>query len=103
MGIGLYAIVAGTLITGAANSLLTKYQDNQCVENCHDPNPANHKTFNQPGIQTMQMFLGELGMYLVFWYINGTTLENNIFNSIPMNNKSKINEYMRHLFSKVSN
>lgn len=72
MGIGLYAIVAGTLITGAANSLLTKYQDNQCVENCHDPNPANHKTFNQPGIQTMQMFLGELGMYLVFlvykWY-----------------------------------
>ncbi|RCK56340.1 Uncharacterized protein C12G12.12 [Candida viswanathii] len=72
MGIGLYAIVAGTLITGAANSLLTKYQDNQCVENCGDPNPANHKNFNQPGIQTMQMFLGELGMYLVFlvykWY-----------------------------------
>ena len=72
MGVGLYAIVAGTLITGAANSLLTKYQDNQCVENCHDPNPSNHKNFNQPGIQTMQMFLGELGMYLVFliykWY-----------------------------------
>ena len=36
MGFGLYLIVAGTLITGATNSLLTKYQDNQCVDNCHD-------------------------------------------------------------------
>lgn len=77
MGFGLYLIVAGTLITGAANSLLTKYQDNQCVDNCHDPNPANHKLFEQPGIQTMQMFLGELSMYLVFVFYKWYNYDNN--------------------------
>ena len=57
MGFGLYLIVAGTLITGAANSLLTKYQDNQCVDNCHDPNPANHKLFEQPEFKLCKCFL----------------------------------------------
>ncbi|CCG23547.1 hypothetical protein CORT_0D07140 [Candida orthopsilosis Co 90-125] len=65
----LILIVLGTLFTGAANSLLTKYQDNQCVHDCDSNHP---QYFNQPGIQTLQMFLGELSMFFVYlgykWY-----------------------------------
>ncbi|EGW35771.1 UDP-galactose transporter [Spathaspora passalidarum NRRL Y-27907] len=69
MGIGLYLIVAGTLITGAANSLFTKYQDNQCVRNCDNPDFSTHKNFEQPAIQTLQMFVGELSMFLVYYLV----------------------------------
>lgn len=62
-----FLIVAGTVICGCLNSLLTKFQDNQCVANCNDPNPANHKRFEQPAIQTLQMFIGELCIYLVYY------------------------------------
>lgn len=60
-------IVVGTIVCGCLNSLLTKYQDNQCVANCNDPNPAKHKNFEQPAIQTLQMFIGELGIYIVYY------------------------------------
>lgn len=60
------SIVAGTVVCGCFNSLLTKYQDNQCVANCTDPDLSKHKLYEQPGIQTLQMFLGELGIYLVY-------------------------------------
>ncbi|KAG7661715.1 uncharacterized protein J8A68_004773 [[Candida] subhashii] len=69
MSLGLYLIVAGTLITGAANSLFTKYQDNQCVHNCNNPDLSTHKYFEQPALQTLQMFIGEFSMYIVFWLI----------------------------------
>lgn len=49
------------LVTGAANTLLTKYQDMQCVANCDSPNIADHKLFEQPVIQTLQMMMGEGG------------------------------------------
>ncbi|KFY37966.1 hypothetical protein V494_04578 [Pseudogymnoascus sp. VKM F-4513 (FW-928)] len=58
-------LVAMMLITGCANTLFTKYQDNQCVSNCSDPNPSNRKHFEQPVIQTAQMFIGEMGCWLV--------------------------------------
>lgn len=61
------AIVVGTLITGAANSLFTKYQDKQCVRNCDDPAAAQH--FNQPAFQTLQMFVGEFLVIAVYWYV----------------------------------
>lgn len=61
------AIVAGTLVCGCLNSLLTKYQDNQCVENCSDPDFTKHGNFEQPAIQTLQMFIGELGIYIVYY------------------------------------
>lgn len=63
------AIVAGTIVCGCFNSLLTKFQDNQCVRNCSSPNPADHTLFEQPGIQTLQMFIGELSIYLVYYSI----------------------------------
>lgn len=97
MGIGLYLIVAGTLITGAANSLLTKYQDNQCVDNCHDPNPDNHKLFQQPGIQTMQMFLGELSMYLVYVFYKWYNHDNNNNQYIQLNENEQLNESSNNL------
>lgn len=37
----------------------------QCVANCDSPSPSKHKTFEQPVIQTLQMFIGETGCWLV--------------------------------------
>ncbi|KAF1985235.1 hypothetical protein K402DRAFT_394930 [Aulographum hederae CBS 113979] len=60
-------LVAMMLLTGVCNTLLTKYQDMQCVRDCHTSEP---KHFEQPVIQTAQMFIGEMGCWLVvggFW------------------------------------
>ncbi|KAG6335152.1 hypothetical protein ID866_3936 [Astraeus odoratus] len=40
----------------------------QCVENCDDPNPANHVLFEQPVWQTLQMFIGEMFCFLPVLY-----------------------------------
>lgn len=37
----------------------------QCVANCDSPDPRKHKTFEQPVIQTLQMFVGESGCWIV--------------------------------------
>ena len=37
----------------------------QCVDNCDDPNPKKRAYFEQPVIQTAQMFVGEMGCWLV--------------------------------------
>ncbi|KAK4167547.1 hypothetical protein QBC43DRAFT_254942 [Cladorrhinum sp. PSN259] len=58
-------LVGMMLLTGVCNTLLTKYQDNQCVRNCDDPDPKKHAHFEQPVIQTLQMFVGEMGCWLV--------------------------------------
>ncbi|ORX77746.1 hypothetical protein BCR32DRAFT_295442 [Anaeromyces robustus] len=55
-------LVSGMLITGACNTLLIKMQDQQCVKNCDTDNP---KYFEQPVIQTMCMFMGEVLCLLV--------------------------------------
>ncbi|KAI5968057.1 uncharacterized protein KGF55_000041 [Candida pseudojiufengensis] len=82
MGLNLLFIVSGTLITGAANSLLTKFQDNQCVRNCSFNNNnlqegTKPEYFNQPGIQTLQMFLGELLIYFVYLIYRYNKIKNN--------------------------
>ncbi|CAK7244699.1 MAG: hypothetical protein STHCBS139747_006244 [Sporothrix thermara] len=58
-------LVAMMLLTGVCNTLLTKYQDNQCVRNCDDPDPKKRAYFEQPVLQTAQMFIGEMGCWLV--------------------------------------
>ncbi|KAI0530119.1 hypothetical protein GGR58DRAFT_508808 [Xylaria digitata] len=58
-------LVAMMLLTGVCNTLLTKLQDNQCVRNCDDPNPKKRVHFEQPVLQTAQMFVGEAGCWLV--------------------------------------
>ncbi|KAL4067675.1 hypothetical protein V8B97DRAFT_1941309 [Scleroderma yunnanense] len=61
-------LLAGMIITGSSNSLWSKWQDMQCVENCDDPNPHNHILFEQPVWQTMQMFVGEMFCFLPILY-----------------------------------
>lgn len=58
-------LVAMMLVTGVCNTLLTKYQDNQCVRDCDLPNKKDRRYFEQPVIQTLQMFIGEMGCWLV--------------------------------------
>jgi hypothetical protein len=58
-------LVGMMLFTGVCNTLLTKYQDNQCVRDCENPDPKKRVHFEQPVIQTLQMFVGEMGCWLV--------------------------------------
>jgi drug/metabolite transporter (DMT)-like permease len=63
---GMVPILVGMmLLTGCSNTLLTKYQDMQCVRNCDSPNPKYREHFEQPVLQTLQMFIGEMGCWLV--------------------------------------
>ncbi|KAJ2904624.1 integral membrane protein [Zalerion maritima] len=58
-------LVAMMLLSGVTNTLLTKYQDQQCLGNCDNPDPKKREHFEQPVIQTAQMFVGEMGCWLV--------------------------------------
>ncbi|KAK4507782.1 hypothetical protein PRZ48_001517 [Zasmidium cellare] len=58
-------LVAFMLLTGVCNTLLTKYQDMQCVRDCDTDRP---KLFEQPVLQTLQMFVGESGCWLVVFF-----------------------------------
>lgn len=57
-------LIGMMLLTGCANTILTKYQDQQCVRNCEGKSGEPH-LFEQPVIQTVQMFIGESGCWLV--------------------------------------
>ncbi|KAI0689135.1 hypothetical protein BC835DRAFT_275775 [Cytidiella melzeri] len=61
-------LIAGMLLTGSSNSLWTKWQDMQCVENCDDPNPRNRVVYEQPVWQTLQMFIGEMFCFIPVVY-----------------------------------
>ena len=66
-------LVAMMLLTGVCNTLLTKYQDLQCVRDCSNPDPSKRHRFEQPVLQTAQMFIGEMGCWLVvggIWLFN---------------------------------
>ncbi|KAJ5315735.1 hypothetical protein N7476_006042 [Penicillium atrosanguineum] len=58
-------LVTMMLVTGVCNTILNKYQDMQCVRNCDSADPKERKLFEQPVIQTAQMFVGEMGCWLV--------------------------------------
>lgn len=45
-------------------------QDNQCVRDCDNPDPKKRRHFEQPVIQTLQMFVGEMGCWLVVGLIS---------------------------------
>ncbi|EPE36100.1 Multidrug resistance efflux transporter EmrE [Glarea lozoyensis ATCC 20868] len=57
-------LVAMMLVTGVCNTLLTKYQDNICVRDCEAKHPKDRHLFEQPVIQTVQMFIGEMGCWI---------------------------------------
>ncbi|KAF9939646.1 hypothetical protein BGZ75_009563 [Mortierella antarctica] len=56
---GNIVLVIGMLVAGTANTVISKYQDMACVKNCDSPNPKDHKHFEQPIWQTLNMFTGE--------------------------------------------
>ncbi|KAF9947487.1 hypothetical protein BGZ70_002647 [Mortierella alpina] len=56
---GNIVLVIGMLVAGTANTVISKYQDMACVKNCDSPNPKDHKHFEQPIWQTLNMFAGE--------------------------------------------
>lgn len=58
-------LVTGMLFSGSSNSLLTKYQDLQCVANCNGPE-SERKYFNQAVFQTIQMFIAEMACWGVY-------------------------------------
>lgn len=39
------------------------------MANCSNPDLSTHKNFEQPAIQTLQMFIGELAIYLVYYFL----------------------------------
>src|SRR5438552_3737799 len=69
-------LVTGMLVSGVCNTILVKFQDMQCVENC-DQDAKDRKYFEQPVWQTLNMFIGETlcfiaGYILLAWeYHNG--------------------------------
>ncbi|KAJ3208861.1 hypothetical protein HDU67_006506 [Dinochytrium kinnereticum] len=50
------------------NTILNKYQNLQCIENCSDPDPERQRRYEQPVWQTIQMFIGEALCLMVFYY-----------------------------------
>ncbi|KAI9814148.1 MAG: hypothetical protein M1832_005959 [Thelocarpon impressellum] len=71
-------LVGMMLLTGVCNTLLTKYQDLQCVRDCDSPDPKRRALFEQPVLQTAQMFVGEMGCWLV---VGGFALWTRVFAS----------------------
>lgn len=61
-------LLAGMIITGSSNSIWSKWQDMQCVENCSHPDPRQHVLYEQPVWQTLQMFLGEMFCFFPVLY-----------------------------------
>ncbi|KAH8833544.1 hypothetical protein DL96DRAFT_444653 [Flagelloscypha sp. PMI_526] len=57
-------LLAGMLAFGSSNSLFSKFQDMQCVEQCDNPDPSKHVLYEQPVYQSAQMFLGEMLCFL---------------------------------------
>ena len=63
---GLYGLMVGMLLTGAANTLFMKYMDDEIVDR-----PKIGDNFNHPYMQSIIMFIGEftvLGAYAIKVY-----------------------------------
>lgn len=60
------AVALSLIVTGCINSIATKFQDNQCVRNCNgEGSPV---LFEQPVLQTLQMFVGETSLlFVMLW------------------------------------
>lgn len=72
------SLCTGLIITGCVNSVATKSQDNQCVRDCDGPSPV---LFNQPVLQTLQMFIGEMALLVAFWFARGSASATSANNS----------------------
>ncbi|AMD19082.1 HBR181Cp [Eremothecium sinecaudum] len=61
----IFALCVGIITTGTINSVITKFQDNQCIRDCATASPL---LFNQPLMQTLQMFIAEALMLPLFYF-----------------------------------
>jgi drug/metabolite transporter (DMT)-like permease len=72
-------LIIGMLLTGSLNTILTKLQDSVCVDKCDSDLPV---YFEQPMIQTLNMFVGEIMclLWLLFYRNNSeyTLVQNEI-------------------------
>lgn len=68
--LGIILLAIGTISTGCLNSMFTKYQDNQKVDKIHK--------FEQPVLQTLQMFIGEMCAFVVIFGRRGTEFRDNL-------------------------
>lgn len=69
-------LIAGILTIGTINTIISKLQDRICIDNCESDNPI---YFEQPLIQTLNMFIGEsmcLIVYLIYEHQKPTEEEN---------------------------
>jgi hypothetical protein len=74
-----WMIVAGMLVTGTINTLLNKYQDLTCVADCD----TEHKhMFEQPLLQTLNMFVGEI-LCLFAWSLSSYLSPRKEYQAIP--------------------
>ncbi|PVU95646.1 hypothetical protein BB561_001683 [Smittium simulii] len=83
----------GMLLTGCLNTLLTKYQDRICVENCTDPDLSKRKHFEQPIWQTLNMFIGELvclGVYYLFMAYSSSKYNKSQYSPIPTDASAEV-------------
>jgi drug/metabolite transporter (DMT)-like permease len=84
-------LIIGMLLTGSLNTILTKLQDSVCVDKCDTEFPV---YFEQPMIQTLNMFVGEIVCLL--WLLiynnnshnNYTLIDQNDDNVVSVQNRS---------------
>ncbi|MCJ1432245.1 hypothetical protein MMC27_001601 [Xylographa pallens] len=96
-------LVTMMLLTGVCNTLLTKYQDLQCVRNCDATDPKQRHTFEQPVVQTAQMFIGEMGCWLVvagFAIVNRFTSRSRGYSPIASDGLQEQNPILKPLVAK---
>lgn len=84
-------LIIGMLLTGSLNTILTKYQDSVCVDKCETSNPI---YFEQPMIQTLNMFIGEIVclLWLMMYnkHPNYTLISTDETNEITQNNSHSV-------------
>jgi drug/metabolite transporter (DMT)-like permease len=64
--------ISGLLVCGTLNVFLTKYQDTICIENCNK-SQQEYVYFNQPMLQTLNMFIGEILCLIIFYFNKNET------------------------------
>lgn len=78
-------LIIGMLVTGSLNTILTKLQDSVCVDKCDTEFPV---YFEQPMIQTLNMFVGEIVCLL--WLLIYNNSNNNNYTLIEQNDDNVV-------------
>ncbi|KXN70259.1 hypothetical protein CONCODRAFT_78933 [Conidiobolus coronatus NRRL 28638] len=79
------------LFLGTVVTLTIKLMNEQCVENCDDPDVDNHIKFSQPVWQTLMVFCGELfcGIFKLFNLVPNNSEDGKSGESAPLLRKDR--------------